>query len=161
MEIEPGYLSQPFLPKRPEKKTKKTQTAAKTSFRKTLDALDETSEAAQLAQAAEQDTDLEVLLDEVHEAGHELLRYPGPENVQLYKEKIRRFIKMIVERSIVMTEVEGRLRKDMKRPKYALLQVIDEKLEQLGAYILSEQKEKLEILRRVDELYGLIVDLRQ
>ena len=43
--------------------------------------------------------------------------------------------------------------------KSYLLHVIDEKLERLGAYVLQNQKDKLEILRKVDELHGLLVDL--
>jgi uncharacterized protein YaaR (DUF327 family) len=48
----------------------------------------------------------------------------------------------------------------MKKPKYALLQVINDKLDKLGAYVLSNQKDHLEILSKVDELNGLLVDLR-
>ena len=39
-------------------------------------------------------------------------------------------------------------------------QDVDEKLEKLGAYVLQNQKDRLEILRKVDELHGLLIDLR-
>ena len=103
---------------------------------------------------------LEVLLDEVYASGQELSYNPSPENVVAYKKAVARFIRQVIDGSVELSETEGRLRKDMKKPKYALLHVIDEKLEKLGAYVLQNQKDKLEILRKVDELHGLLVDLR-
>ncbi len=161
--IEAQVAFQPFLPTRPEdRKAKKAVNAKRSSFVSALTKAQE-SDVPEIT-ASESlnvtDTDVEQLLDEVQEAGRHLAAYPGPENVQAYKERVRRFVKLVLDRSVTLTEVEGRLRKDMKKPKYLLLQVIDEKLEKLGAYILTEQRDKLEILRRVDELHGLLIDLR-
>ena len=161
--IESQVAFQPFLPPRPEdRKAKKSGNAKKSSFVSTLAKAQESEGPEEIATEliGATDTDVEQLLDGVQEAGRHLAAYPGPENVQAYKERVRRFIKLVLDRSVTLTEVEGRLRKDMKKPKYLLLQVIDEKLEKLGAYILTEQRDKLEILRRVDELHGLLIDLR-
>jgi len=40
-----------------------------------------------------------------------------------------------------------------------LIQVVDHKLEQLAAGILAGQRSRLEILARVEEINGLLVDL--
>jgi uncharacterized protein YaaR (DUF327 family) len=40
-----------------------------------------------------------------------------------------------------------------------LIQVVDQKLEQLAAGILTGQASQLELLARVDEIAGLLVDL--
>ena len=101
------------------------------------------------------------MLDEVYASGQDLAGNPSPENVIAYKKAVGRFIKQIVASSVELMETEGRLRKDMKKPRYAVLHIIDDKLEKLGAYVLQNQKDKLEILRRVDELHGLLVDLKQ
>lgn len=103
---------------------------------------------------------MEVLLDQVYASGQELARNPSPENVVAYKKAVGRFIRQVVDGSVQMAETEGRMRKDMKKPKYALLHVVDEKLDKLGAYVLQNQKDRLEILRKVDELHGLLIDLR-
>ncbi len=103
---------------------------------------------------------LEALLDEVYSTGQELARNPSPENIVAYKKSVGRFVRQVVDGAVEIVESEGRLRKDMKKPKYALLHIVDEKLERLGAYVLSNQKDKLEILRKVDELHGLLVDLK-
>ena len=156
--------SQPFLPRKEDpaaRKGRKTSDAGKTGFRGLLNKADaETDAAHEVRSAAEAEAALEVLLDEVYATGQDLARNPSPENVIAYKKAVGRFIRQVVDGSVELTETEGRLRKDMKKPKYAVLHVIDEKLEKLGAYVLQNQKDRLEILRKVDELHGLLIDLR-
>jgi len=47
----------------------------------------------------------------------------------------------------------------LKRKKFTTVVVVDEKLERLAAEVLSSQRDRLEILRRLDEIHGLLVDL--
>ena len=154
----------PLLPSKEEsRKPKKAESKPRTGFLGLLRTQDEAAPSigtAGAGGAAPTEAELEALLDTVHLAGQDLARYPSPENVLAYKKSVGRFVRLIVSGSLELTEVEGRMRKDLKKPKYALLQVINEKLDKLGAYVLSNQKDHLEILRKVDELNGLLVDLR-
>lgn len=156
-----GVPSQPFLPRRDTAKGGRAKPADAPGFlgflKRTQDQAPVESEGTVTAQT---DAEVETLLDEVYASGQELARNPSPENVIAYKKAVGRFIRQVVDGSVELVETEGRMRKDMKKPKYALLHVVDEKLEKLGAYVLSNQKDKLEILRKVDELHGLLVDLR-
>ena len=159
----PGSL-QPFLPRKDDsKKGKRSSETTKTGFMGFLTRAETPASSASSGigvPGSSSKEPLEVLLDEVYASGQELSYNPSPENVVAYKKAVARFIREVIDGSVELTETEGRLRKDMKKPKYALLHVIDEKLEKLGAYVLQNQKEKLEILRKVDELQGLLVDLR-
>lgn len=157
--------SQPFLPRKEDagaKKGRRTAEASRPGFLSFLDraAPDTEVVGAPSAGVPGSQTPIEGLLDQVYDAGQELARNPSPENVVAYKKAVARFIRQIVDGSVEVAETEGRMRKDMKKPKYAVLRVIDEKLDKLGAYVLTSQKDKLEILRKVDELNGLLVDLR-
>jgi len=158
----PGSL-QPFLPRKDEapKKGKRSSETPKTGFLGflTRSEVPDTGP-SEIGAGPRSKEPLEVLLDEVYASGQELSSNPSPENVIAYKKAVGRFIRQVIDGSVELMETEGRLRKDMKKPKYALLHVIDEKLEKLGAYVLQNQKDKLEILRKVDELHGLLVDLR-
>lgn len=156
---------QPFLPRKEDPSTKKGRKApesTKTGFLGFLDKADsaEPHTVAGSASPSATEAALEALLDEVYATGQELARNPSPENIVAYKKSVGRFVRQVIDGSLEIAETEGRLRKDMKKPKYALLHVVDEKLEKLGAYVLSNQKERLEILRKVDELHGLLVDLK-
>jgi uncharacterized protein YaaR (DUF327 family) len=159
----PG-LSQPFLPRKDDaKKGRKASESSKTGFLgflKRTDAAEAETSGAGAVSGTAGEAQIETLLDEVYASGQDLARNPSPENVVAYKKAVARFIRQVVDGSVEMTETEGRMRKDMKKPKYALLHVVDDKLEKLGAYVLSNQRDKLEILHKVDELHGLLVDLR-
>ncbi len=101
---------------------------------------------------------LETLLDEVHETGDRLKENPSVDLVQAYKKAVRDFVHFVVERSFsVEQKTSGR--NILKRNAYFRVSVIDESLEKLAAEILRNQRDNLEILRRVDEINGMLVDL--
>lgn len=102
---------------------------------------------------------LAAALDEIHSLGEELLARPSPEKVARYRQRIGTFLRSIVRESYETEEHEGRLRKDLQRPKYTLLQRVNEKLDRLAAALLSSQRDQIDLLRRTEELYGLLVDL--
>lgn len=103
---------------------------------------------------------VEGLLDDVHGAGEALKKDPvfGPLNG--YKKAVRRFLKYVLDNGIETEEQLGiRNPRTMQQKKYLMLRVVDEKLENLAAYVLKGQAEQLDILRRIDEIHGLLVDL--
>ena len=101
---------------------------------------------------------VETLLDEIHEIGEKLKGNPTLKIIQRYKRAVKGFIQYIVANSL---EVEEHISgvNILKRKRFTLIKVIDEKLEKLAAEIMKTQKDQLEILRRVDEMYGLLIDL--
>jgi len=163
-----GGASDPLTPHRNRSaspKGKKTTTSESVGFLGFLTrspAKEESAVTGPLVSSGEvSGSSVESLLDDVYAMGQELAQNPSPEHVLSYKKAVARFIRVIVDGSVDVIETEGRLRKDMKKPKYAVLHVIDEKLDKLGAYVLQNQRDKLEILRRVDELHGLLIDLKK
>jgi uncharacterized protein YaaR (DUF327 family) len=103
---------------------------------------------------------LDSLLDGVTELGDELKKNASLEAIKAYKQAVRRFMSKVIRESYETKEtVTGMGFK--KRKKYTMIRVIDDKLEQLAMGILHHQKDQLEILRRLDEIRGLLVDLMQ
>ncbi len=101
---------------------------------------------------------LEALLDEVHSAGDVLKEKQLPDTIVAYKEAVRHFVRYIVSRTFDVTEtISGT--NILKRKKFTQVQVIDEKLEQLAAGILSNQRSQMNLLGRIEEINGLLVDL--
>lgn len=101
---------------------------------------------------------LEHMLDDVHSAGDLLKEKPLPDNIVAYKAAVRSFVKFVVDRAYDVSERTsgGNI---LKRKKFTQVQVIDQKLEQLAAGILSGQKSQLALLERIEEINGLLVDL--
>jgi uncharacterized protein YaaR (DUF327 family) len=117
---------------------------------------------------------LQGLLDDVHSAGDALKQRPLAEEIKQYKRAVRHFLHYVVENGYSMETHEGipnylkpgftgqRGSLESKNRKgYHLIQVVDQKLDQLASGILSGQLGQLELLARLDEITGLLVDLMQ
>lgn len=152
----------PILPRRPDddKKAAKGKGVFRTSLAKALEESRDAGSSAGTFAEGFSDGDLEVLLDKVHESGDKLKDNPTVDLVQAYKKAVRDFVHHVVERSYAIEEKTsgGSI---LKRKKFYRIAVIDESLERLAAEILRNQRDRLEILRKVDEINGMLVDLLQ
>jgi len=101
---------------------------------------------------------LEGLLDDVHSSGDVLKESQLPANIVAYKDAVRSFMKFVVDHAFTVSESTsgGNI---LKRKKFYQVQIIDQKLEQLAAGILSNQKNQLGLLGKIEEINGLLVDL--
>jgi uncharacterized protein YaaR (DUF327 family) len=103
---------------------------------------------------------VKALLDDVHDSGDRLRNRPFPEEIKQYKQAVRNFLHYIVENGYAVEEHTSGANL-LKRKKFTIVQVVDHKLEQLAAGILSGQTAQIELLARIDEIQGLLVDLLQ
>ncbi|MDR2485923.1 MAG: DUF327 family protein [Treponema sp.] len=100
------------------------------------------------------------LLDEIHSAGDDLKNRPLPEEIKRYKKAVKNFLRYVVKYGYTAEkQVSGA--NLLKRKNFTIVQVVDTKLEQLAAGILAGQTAQLDILHRLEEITGLLVDLMQ
>lgn len=99
------------------------------------------------------------LLDAVFEAGDRLKRRADAATLMAYRNAVRRFLSAVVERAVSVDEQTSGSN-IMKRKRYTLVQVIDGRLEQLAAGMISSQRNQLDLLARIDEINGLLIDLK-
>jgi uncharacterized protein len=153
-------LDAAFFSKRSdEKKTRKKAPVGRRQF------ADAVREAGQ-GEAASGDFDrsgrrrrsLEELLDEVHSSGGELLESQSLEAIKRYRAAVRGFLDLVLARMLA-TEQHSSGAGVARRKRFTQLRVIDQKLERLVAELLADQHRQLDILGRVNEINGLLVDL--
>ncbi len=102
----------------------------------------------------------EELLDDVNRLGEDLKRDASLSTLRKYRVAVQKFYKYVVTGSLEASRVEGRLNpRTMSRKQYTLIAVVDEKLEKLGAAVLQNQKQQLNLLKKIDEIYGILIDL--
>jgi uncharacterized protein YaaR (DUF327 family) len=114
------------------------------------------------------------LMDDVRGAGADLRNRPFPEEILNYKKAVRNFMFYVVENGYQVQKSEGipkflkpgfkgprRILDSQKRQPYIQIQVIDKKLEDMAAMILTSQIDQLELTARLEEITGLLVDLLQ
>ncbi|MCL2374148.1 MAG: YaaR family protein [Treponema sp.] len=106
------------------------------------------------------------LMDAVHSTGSDLKDRPFPEEILRYKRAVRNFINYVVENSYEVHLEQGIKKKVVIRGEtkwkdtvYHQVRVVDQKLDELAAAILSGQTNQLERLSKMDEITGLLVDL--
>jgi uncharacterized protein YaaR (DUF327 family) len=143
------------------KKTKDKGGVKKSSFARLLDRQDirEAEEAPALPGYPPSEQALQELLDDVHSAGDALRLRPLSEEIKRYKQAVRHFLHYVVENGYSV-KTENYLFKHEKRLKVQV-EVVDQKLEQLAAGILAGQIGQIDLLARLDEITGLLVDLMQ
>ena len=112
------------------------------------------------------------LMDEVRSAGDALRDRPFPDEIIRYKQTVRNFMHYVVENGFTLEHEAGIPKflkpgysgprgtpEAMKQNRYTKIQVIDKKLEDLAAMLLSGQRQQLNLAARLEEIQGLLVDL--
>ena len=99
------------------------------------------------------------LLDAVFEAGDQLKRRRDTQTLMRYKEAVQSFLRAVVRSALDVAEQQSGSN-ILRRKRYALVQVVDAKLEQLAAGMVSSQRDQLDVLARIDEINGLLIDMK-
>lgn len=161
-----GFPSSAAFHLNPNKKEKRKSEEKKASsigsFSSLLAAESEDSEATSAVAdggVLEGHEKLEEILDDVYQLGEALKSEQTIANLKKYRQSIQHFFRYVVNNGIEAETIAGiRNPRTMEQKQYTLIRVVDSRLEKLAAHILSSQKEQLEILRGIDEIYGLLVD---
>ena len=101
---------------------------------------------------------IEQLLDEVHTVGEQLLRERGFSSAQRYREAVRRFLGAIIPESAGI-DIHESNRDILSRKRYYILHSVNQSVERLVTGVLQSQFEQIEILSRLEEIEGMLVDL--
>jgi len=124
------------------------------------------SELGPLRELTPSEEALTELMDDVHSAGSDLIERPFHDEILKYKKAVRDFMHYIVENGYELQTIPGMKKKTIVRGEarwsdvvYHQVQVVDRKLEELAAAILSGQTTQLTRVSKLDEITGLLVDL--
>ena len=119
----------------------------------------ETAELGPLTELNPSEEAVQQLLETVQSTGNDLKHRPFPEEIINYKKAVRDFLHYVVENSYSLeyTQTVGRKRKEL--PPHLQIRIIDQKLEEMAAGILTRQINQLELASKLDEITGLLIDL--
>lgn len=99
--------------------------------------------------------EIENYIKEIKKKGTRLLASKNYADVKNYKKIIKKYLEVIVEYTYTLNKNMG----FWKNTYYSTVDTINEKLEDLTAKILKEEKENLDISSTIDNIQGLLVDL--
>lgn len=98
------------------------------------------------------------MLDRIHQLGDKLSREQTFSRLREYREAVRLFLGRVVASGVGMEEHTSGTN-ILNRKRFTLIRVIDERLDRLAAGMVQTQQSQLELLRKVEEIQGLLVDL--
>ena len=101
---------------------------------------------------------LEAILDEIFAIGERVKENPTQDRVRNYKGAVKALIKRVVEQGLAVEERQSSPN-ILRQKRFTLVKIIDDKLEKLAASVLINQRDTLDVLGRIDEINGLLVDL--
>jgi uncharacterized protein len=140
------------------KKAQKKEKTRAASFAQLIGSVEAEGQISDQFDEPESSRTMEELMDGVFEIGEALKKLPTMENVKEYRRRAKAFLKFVISRMLGLKEATSGVN-ILKRKRFTLVEVIDRKLEDLAASVLSQQRDQLAILAKVDEINGLIVDL--
>ncbi|MBN1686283.1 MAG: YaaR family protein [Spirochaetales bacterium] len=101
---------------------------------------------------------LEKMLDDIHAIGERVRENISYEAISQYRAAVRAFIKHVVSTALKVEEKHSSPN-ILRQKKFTIVKIVDQKLERLATGVLSNQQNTLDILGKIDEINGLLIDL--
>ena len=117
-------------------------------FRRTLTDLTQEMYAARLKE----------LKKKIDEQGEKLVDKVDVKEFEKYRKLIREFIDEIVSNGYTFSREDAYASRGRHR-YIAMIKVVDEKLDELGKEVMEEHADKIEMLSKIDDIRGLLMDL--
>ncbi len=97
-------------------------------------------------------------IDKIYEQGKRLSEKADLKELHIYKEMIKELVSETVSNAYEFTKSSqfgGRGRNKV----YAIINKVDEKLDEMTQMVLNKEKDNIELLSMVDDIKGMLVDM--
>lgn len=109
-------------------------------------------------QESELQAKMEGLMKEIEEEGQRIARHKDIRDMKRYRAKIKEFMNEITTHSYSFSR-ENFLDRKGRHRVYGIIHLVDEDLDQLAKALMAEEKDHLEILRLIDDIRGMLIDI--
>ena len=101
---------------------------------------------------------LSLMMEEITMQGKKLGKRMDVRDMKHYRKLIKEFMNEVVNRSHKFSR-ENFLDRRGRHRVYGMIKLVDAKLDELASELIKEEKDAIDILSRVDEIRGLLLDL--
>lgn len=101
---------------------------------------------------------LSSLMNEISEQGKKISKHTDVRDMRRYRELIRNFLNEIVNRSHHFSR-ENFLDRKGRHRVYGIIKLIDKNLDELASQLINDEVDNIEVLNRIDEIRGLLLDI--
>lgn len=99
-----------------------------------------------------------VMLNEISDMGKKISKHTDVRDMRKYRELIKNFLNEVVYRSHSFSR-ENFLDKRGRHRVYGIVKLIDKNLDELAAELIKDEKDNINILAKIDEIAGLLLDI--
>ena len=101
---------------------------------------------------------LGIMMQEFTEQGEKIAKHMDIKDMRKYRELVKGFLNEVVNRSHKFSR-ENFLDRRGRHRVYGIVKLVDKNLDELAGELVKEEKNHLEIVGRIDDIRGLLLDI--
>lgn len=98
------------------------------------------------------------MMQEITEQGEKIAKHMDIKDMRKYRELVKGFLNEVVNRSHKFSR-ENFLDRRGRHRVYGIVKLVDKNLDELAGELVKEEKNHLEIVGRIDDIRGLLIDI--
>ena len=98
------------------------------------------------------------MMQEITEQGEKIAKHMDIKDMRKYRELVKGFLNEVVNRSHKFSR-ENFLDRRGRHIVYGIVKLVDKNLDELAGELVKEEKNHLEIVGRIDDIRGLLLDI--
>ena len=98
------------------------------------------------------------MMREITEQGEKIAKHMDIKDMRKYRELVKGFLNEVVNRSHKFSR-ENFLDRRGRHRVYGIVKLVDKNLDELAGELVKEEKNHLEIVGRIDDIRGLLLDI--
>ncbi len=98
------------------------------------------------------------MMQEITEQGEKIAKHMDIKDMRRYRELVKGFLNEVVNRSHKFSR-ENFLDRRGRHRVYGIVKLVDKNLDELAGELVKEEKNHLEIVGRIDDIRGLLLDI--
>ncbi|MFA9378536.1 MAG: YaaR family protein [Lachnotalea sp.] len=98
------------------------------------------------------------LMEDISEQGDRISKHMDIKDMKKYRGLVKNFMNEVVSRSHEFSR-ENFLDRRGRHRVYGIVRLVDENLDELAKELMKDEKDHLNILSRIDEIKGLLLDI--
>lgn len=101
---------------------------------------------------------LQLMMEEITMQGKKISKHMDIRDMRHYRELIKGFLNEVVNRSHKFSR-ENFLDRRGRHRVYGMIKLVDKNLDELAEALIADEKDGIEILSKIDEIQGLLLDI--
>ncbi len=106
----------------------------------------------------ERTRDLNSLLRDLPDAERNFLKSPNYSNLEVYKRIVQGILKEVMDRNTNLETLRTKAKGGSEKV-YQVVQIVDEKIQTLADFIVHPENSTFDLMKRMEDIRGLLVDL--